>query len=275
MRSFASLRMTVPCRWPLPALAAWSACWAAFVGLGAAGLGPPLAFVAAAGLGAALATRGSTPWRRCFIGAGFPLSLAATGLAGGLPAWAWLAPLAALAWLYPLRAWRDAPLFPTPTGALLGLGRHVGLGTGSRVLDAGCGLGNALVELHRELPGALLSGIEWSRPLSVVCAIRCRFASVRRGDMWREDWSAYDLVFVFQRPESMPRVEAKAACELRPGAWLASLEFPIVNCRPSLQIACADGRSLWLYRMQGSGPRQSGSEGVRMLCRDQRPADTP
>ena len=235
-------------RWPLPALAVWVACWASFLGLGMARVGHVAAFVVAAGIGVALATRGATPWRRVFIGAGFPLSLAATGLAGVLPAWAWLAPLAALAWLYPMHAWRDAPMFPTPAGALRGLGGHVGLPPGSRVLDAGCGLGNALVELRRELPGAVLCGIEWSRPLSVMCALRCRFARVRRGDMWSEDWSAYDLVFVFQRPESMPRVDAKAARELRPGTWLASLEFPIVQRRPSRQIACADGRSLWLYR---------------------------
>ena len=269
VRSFASLGTTVSFRWPLPALAAWVACWAAFVGLGLIGAGRPLAFVAAAGLGAALATRGATPWRRVFIGAGFPLSLAATGLAGGLPAWAWLAPLAALAWFYPPRAWRDAPVFPTPTGALRGLGRHVGLGAGSRVLDAGCGLGSALIELRRELPKSLLSGIEWSRPLSVICRLRCRFASVRRADMWRDDWSGYDLVFVFQRPESMARVDAKAASELRPGAWLASLEFPIDARRCDRQIACADGRSLWLYRMPASALMEVEP------ARDQRPADTP
>jgi hypothetical protein len=47
------------------------------------------------------------------IAAGFPLSLALTG-AAGLPAWAWLVPLALLLLVYPLNAWRDAPLFPTP-----------------------------------------------------------------------------------------------------------------------------------------------------------------
>ena len=57
---------------------------------------------------------GSTPWRRVFIAAGFPLSLAASGLAGAMPAWGWLLPLALLALVYPMNAWRDAPLFPTP-----------------------------------------------------------------------------------------------------------------------------------------------------------------
>ena len=66
--------------------------------------------------------------------------------------------------------------------------------------------------------------------------------------MWDADWSPFDLVYVFQRPESMQRAADKAGRELRPGAWLASLEFEIATCRPSRVFNCADGRPLWLYR---------------------------
>ena len=234
--------------WPLAALLAWGACWAAFAGLRAQGASPAIAFAAGALLGVAFALSGSTPWRRVFIGAGFPLSLAASGAASGLPAWAWLAPLAALILLYPVNAWRDAPMFPTPRGALRGLAAQLALADTARVLDAGCGLGDALVELHREFPRASVAGIEWSWPLRFLCALRCRFASVRRADMWDADWSEFDLVYVFQRPESMQRAAAKADRELRHGAWLASLEFEIASWRPSRVFHCADGRPLWLYR---------------------------
>jgi hypothetical protein len=123
------------------------------------------------------------------------------------------------------------------------------LGDGSRALDAGCGLGDALVELRREYPRTALTGVEWSWPLRLVCALRCRFAQVRRGDMWRVDWSAYDLVYVFQRPESTARAAAKARAELKPGAWLASLEFEVEGWPPTAVFRCADGRPLWLYRL--------------------------
>ncbi|MDE2629013.1 MAG: class I SAM-dependent methyltransferase, partial [Burkholderiales bacterium] len=211
--------------WPLPALLAWALCWALFALL--RGLGAPLVVAMAAGAaaGAALSVIGSTPWRRAFIALGFVLSLAASGLAGAMPAWGWLVPLALLALVYPLNAWRDAPLFPTPNGALLGLARLAPLPQGARVLDAGCGLGDGLRELRREYPGAHLHGLEWSWPLRLICAWRCRFATVRRGDIWAADWSGYAMVYVFQRPESMARAAEKAARELRPGAWLASLEF--------------------------------------------------
>jgi len=234
--------------WPLPGLLAWSACWLIF--LAARHAGAPLAgsAVAAALSGALFAVIATTTWRRVFVAAGFPVSFAAAGLANAVPAWAWLVPMAALAFVYPLHAWRDAPIFPTPEGALRGLGPLLGLVEGARVVDAGCGVGSALVELRREFPDARFTGIEFSRPIAWLCDWRCRFATVRRADMWEADWSAFDLVYLFQRPESMPRAADKAARELRPGAWLASLEFEVDTLRPSSVFVCADARLLWLYR---------------------------
>lgn len=235
--------------WPLPALLAWALGWALF-GLMRSIDAPLFAAIATAvALGAALSVLATTPWRRVFIAAGFPLSLAASGFAGTMPAWGWLLPLALLALVYPLNAWRDAPLFPTPTGALQGLAPLVELQVNARVLDAGCGLGAGLRELHRAYPQAELHGMEWSWPLRWICALRCRFARVRRTDIWAADWSGFDLVYLFQRPESLPRAVEKARRELRPGAWLASLEFDAKEVVPTRVLACEDGRRVWLYQM--------------------------
>ncbi len=188
-------------------------------------------------------------WRRVFMAAGFPLSVALSGsVAGELPAWSWLLPLALLALLYPLKAWRDAPFFPTPRGALRGLSRLAPLAADARVLEAGCGLGHGLRELHAEYPRSRLDGIEWSWPLRLACQWRCRCARVTRGDIWRADWSAYQMVYVFQRPESMPRAVDKASRELKPGAWLASLEFEATELQSDALHRCPDGRPVWLYR---------------------------
>jgi hypothetical protein len=46
----------------------------------------------------------------------------------------------------------------------------------------------------------------------------------------------------------MPRALAKAAHELRPGAWLASLEFEIGTLVPQGVLDDGDGRRVWLYR---------------------------
>jgi SAM-dependent methyltransferase len=242
-------RVGVQAIWPLPALLVWGLAWALFIALRALDAPAVLAVAAAVAAGAACSLIGSTFWRRVFVAAGFPLSLAVSGLAGALPAWGWLLPLMLLALIYPLNAWRDAPLFPTPVGALRGLATLAPLAAGARVLDAGCGLGDGLRELHGAYPHAALHGLEWSWPLRFACAWRCRFARVRRGDIWAADWSAFDLVYLFQRPESMLRAGEKAARELRPEAWLASLEFDVPGLAATRVLECADGRCVWLYRV--------------------------
>jgi hypothetical protein len=240
------LRESIP--WPLPALLTWAGAWGVFVGATWLGAAPWLALALAATLSLLLSIVGTTPWRRVFVAAGFPLSLLASGLAGAVPGWAWLLPLALLALLYPINTWRDAPLFPTPTGGLSGLAALIPLPPQARIVDAGCGLGAGLRELHREYPSARFDGLEWSWPLRLACAWRCRFARVRRADIWAADWSVHDLVYLFQRPESMPRAAAKAARELKAGAWLASLEFEATQLQPQQVLNCADGRRVWLYR---------------------------
>ncbi len=198
--------------------------------------------------------------RWALIGAGFPLSFAATGLAAGLTPWAWLLPLAVLALVYPLRSWTDAPVFPTPRGALAGLARRVPLAPGARVLDAGCGLGDGLRALRRAYPQARMEGVEWSWPLRFLCALRCPWAQVRRGDMWRTDWSGYQLVYLFQRPESMARAAAKAKVEMAPGSWLVSLEFAVPDVLPQAQLRLPGNRVVWIYGMPGDGGARRNTE---------------
>lgn len=232
--------------WPAPALLAWAAAWLLFVALQRAHLPAAWALVLACALGTAASLLGGTWWRRGLIAAGFPLSLALTG-AAGLPAWAWLVPLALLLLVYPLNAWRDAPLFPTPPDALNDLPDAAPLEPGARVLDAGCGLGDGLIALRQAYPLARLEGLEWSRPLRWLCARRCPWARVAQGDLWRADWSGYQLVYLFQRPESMARAWAKACAEMAPGAWLVSLEFPVPGVQPHARQQAPGGRAAWVY----------------------------
>jgi hypothetical protein len=247
--------------WPLPALLTWAAAWAVYLGLRALDAPAVVALPCGAVIGALPALWSPWPlsgWRRCFMALGFPLSLAASGVAVDLPAWAWLLPLGALALLYPLHAWRDAPFFPTPPGALQGLTRLVRLPESACVLEAGCGLGDGLRELHTEFPRARLDGVEWSWPLRIACQWRCGFARITRGDLWKTDWSPYQLVYLFQRPESMPRAVDKATRELAAGAWMASLEFEAVQLEPDACHDCPDGRRVWLYQ-QPFRPRRNAA----------------
>ena len=71
---------------------------------------------------------------------------------------------------------------------------------------------------------------------------------MEQGDIWKADWSGYDLVYLFQRPESMPRAIEKARAELKPGAWLVSLEFEAIGHTPVAKLEGAQGKPVWVYR---------------------------
>ena len=233
--------------WPLPAVLVWAAAWLAFTGLRQ--VGPPLvAVLLACGVGVLGSLLAASWWRRGLIVLGFPLSLALTG-AAMLPAWAWLAPLALLLLVYPLNAWRDAPLFPTPRGALQGLQLAAPLPPGAAVLDAGCGLGDGLLALRAAFPQARLDGLEWSWPLALLCRLRCPWARVRRGDIWAETWAGYQMVYLFQRPESMARAAAKARAEMVPDSWLISLAFEVPGLVACCQLPGFAGQGVWIYRL--------------------------
>ena len=248
-------------RWPWPAVLAWVLAWALDRALRGAGAGAGASIAAASLAGAlpALLARGRR--RRMLAAGGYPAALALRWLAGELPASVWLA-LALLLWLaYPARAWRDAPCFPTPAAALDGLAHRVGLAPRARVLDAGCGAGDALVALRRELPAAALEGLEWSGLWALVARWRCRRigAVVRRADMWNASWAGCALVYLYQRPESMARAYRKAAAELDDGAWLASLEFAVPGRAPDAVLRDGSTRPVYLYRI-GAARQRSTAE---------------
>ncbi len=242
--------------WPLPAVLTWTAGWA--VALACSHIGATAGWDLAAGTAAAtaLSLLNEGRWRRSISALGFPLSallLASQG--AGWAAWAWL--LALLPWVvfYPLRTWRDAPFFPTPASALNGL-ETVVKPAPRRVLDAGCGLGHGLAALRRLWPNATLCGVEWSAPMAWVAARRARGAEVTRGDMWAQNWAELDLVYLFQRPETMDRAWAKACAEMGKGAWLASLEFPVPGIVPHATLDAGVGRPLFVYRVRGGVPKR-------------------
>lgn len=235
--------------WPLPALLAWSSSWLVFVVLVRVGAPEVVGLVVATLWGGVLTTLANTTMRRALVVLGFPLSmLAATG-DFNLPPWGWLALLAVIFFVYPLNAWRDAPLFPTPKHALRLLPDTIDLPHKARILDAGSGMGDGLIALRQAYPRADLNGLEMSWPLRLLSALRCPWARIRQGDIWVADWRSYDLVYMFQRPESMPRAVEKAEAELRNGAWLVSLEFEARDIQPVAVIEGKDGRPVWMYQL--------------------------
>lgn len=240
--------------WPLAPLVWWVAAWLAASASAAAGAPALAALAVGIAVGALGAWRQHGGWRRAIVFAGYPVLALGLALAAAwqLSPWWWTLPLLLLLLVYPVRAWRDAPVFSTSPASIAGLSAAVPLqrqdGQAPAILDGGCGTGAALRALAAEYPHARLVGIERSALLAALCAITARPARVRCGDFWAEDWSAYDMVYLFQRPETMDRAADKAGRELRPGAWLVSLEFPALGLRPHAQLQPRGGRTVWVYR---------------------------
>jgi SAM-dependent methyltransferase len=239
-------------RWPVPALLTWAAAWLVYKLME-----PNLMALAAAMLPAAwMAWRTPGFTRRLLLLSGFPLSLMLLD-ASLWPAWLWLLPAGVLLMLYPVSAWRDAPLFPTHVQALRHLDTYLRLPATAKVLDAGCGLGHGLQALAAQWPQAYLHGIEHSWPLAVLARLRCPQAVIHRGDMWQRSWASFDLVYVFQRPESMDRAWVKACTQMKPGAWLVSLEFEVAGRKPEFSLQRPGERPVWAYRIPGLASAQA------------------
>lgn len=248
--------------WPLPAVLCWLGgllAWQAALWLGAAWW---QAFACAL-LASALGARSCTGrWRRLMAATGGPLALLVLAAPeSGVPPLAWGGAAVLGLLLYPPGAWRDAPWFPTPAGGLAGLAQACAAHPPLAVLDAGCGVGHGLVELRRQFPTAELHGIESSRLLLAMAARRCRWARLQQGDIWQASWAQFQLVYVFQRPESMRRAYDKAMCELPAGGWLASLEFEVPGVEPFARLEpgrrSGQVKPVWLYA-KGSTAAQAG-----------------
>ena len=284
-------------RWPLPAVFAWAGGW--MLMLATSWLGWPAGVALLLGTVPALWFQGWVlpGWRRWVVLGGLPLLTLTTAGVSSVGPGGWLALALLLLALYPLQAWRDAPVFPTPPEALRGLGEVVALNPGAAVLDAGSGLGHGMVALRQAFPLARVRGVESSLLLVMLSRWRLRRAyrrdpdrkldrkldrnpdlgigklssavvppgaalQVLRGDMWAMSWARFDLVYLFQRPESMRRAWDKACSELAAGTWLVSLEFEVPDVEPAGRLTCPDGRFLWIYRLGGQRDSVAG-----LLCR--------
>jgi hypothetical protein len=200
-------------------------------------------------------------WRRWALLGGLPALMLVTAGVSAVGPWGWMGLALILMVLYPLQAWRDAPVFPTPRRALQDLAAHVPLAQDASILDAGSGLGHGLQALCRAYGSARIQGVESSLLLVLLSRWRLRHAGadgrgssglacqVVHGDMWSVAWSGFDLVYVFQRPESMQRAWDKACREMPEGSWLVSLEFEVPGLAPAVQLTCPDGRFVWIYRI--------------------------
>jgi len=128
----------------------------------------------------------------------------------------------------------------------------------------GSGLGHGMQALRLRFPDAQLTGIERSALLALFSRLRLQWLSSARsdgsttvlcGDMWSSSWAEFDAVYLFQRPETMPRAWQKACADMKPGAWFISLAFEVPGKTADITYQGPGQRPVWAYRLPGKRSR--------------------
>jgi hypothetical protein len=115
-------------------------------------------------------------------------------------------------------------------------------------VDLGSGLGGVVRALAKQ--GVDATGVEFSPILAVLSAALCRWfglGRVLRGNMWQQDLSHYDLVYVFLSPVPMSELWQKAQREMKTGSVLVSNSFAVPEVEPDDVWELADGRQTLLF----------------------------
>ena len=238
-----------------PALALAAGCaaqWALCVGASRLGMGPSGGFALGCAAGIwHLRPASALPWSSKALRAGlFPLSYCALAASQGIPSWAWGACAAVGALVFPRLDKASAPLWRSPSELAMGLAAAYSGEEPSpaSALDAGCGLGDAVLSMRAAFPGSKVDGVESAWAPWAIARARCG-EGVELGDLWEKPWGGYGLVYLFLRPEAMGRARAKCADEMEPQSVVASMDFEFEGATPWDAVEVRAGRVLRLYRV--------------------------
>ena len=175
----------------------------------------------------------------------FPLALALTGVPWCPPGPGWCRWLAGAGLPAQCLA-RCAPVSHTDQRLANTAGGPGGtLAPGARVLDAGVAwaMGCVPCAVPTPKPG-------WKAGMELAPAFPVRPAPLGAGapgDMWRTDWSSYQLVSPVPAPGKHGPCRCQGPGRNGAGSWLVSLEFAVPGAAPGATAPAGD-RVVWIYR---------------------------
>ena len=178
----------------------------------------------------------------------------------GLPSWVYLAAFVALVIVFWNSGKDRVPFFLTNKKTAEEILNLIPTDRAIKFIDLGCGTGGLLLRLAAQRPRSHFVGVE-SAPLPFLVA-RVRLAAVGRSnvtlrlaDLWKQDLSAFDMVYGFLSSDPMAKLFAKARAEMPEGSLFVSNTFTPPDFPPDRTIAVADRRKsgLHLWMMPGLG----------------------
>ncbi|MFA5127094.1 MAG: SAM-dependent methyltransferase [Patescibacteria group bacterium] len=127
--------------------------------------------------------------------------------------------------------------------------RLADVGSKEKVYDLGCGDGRLVISASKL--GAEAIGLEISILLYIGAVLRKFFsgskAKIKFGDFWRVDLRQADVVYLFLIPRVYSRLKNKLEKELKPGAKVVVLVWPIPGWQPSVVDKIIGRPTLYLY----------------------------
>jgi cyclopropane fatty-acyl-phospholipid synthase-like methyltransferase len=152
-------------------------------------------------------------------------------------------------WLLLYSMIRGGPYAPTGKSKIDIMLDLVNIKPGEKAVDIGAGDGRIVIALAKK--GAEAHGIEIN-PLLVFLARRKikregleGKAFIHTADMWKQDYSKFDIVTLFMTPHALRGLEKKLQKELRPGARVALNYYTF----PAWKAAKHEG-TVYLYKKQ-------------------------
>ncbi len=145
----------------------------------------------------------------------------------------------------------SAPWLPTRRKDMERVLKLATIAPGEVFYDLGCGDGRLVVEASRagaKAVGLDISLMSYFMSLVRVAAARSR-AKIAFKNLFRQNLSDADIVYLFLTPPAMPKIKNKLESELKKGARVISYAFAI----PGLELVAADQppnrQSIYLYRI--------------------------
>lgn len=131
---------------------------------------------------------------------------------------------------------RGAPYAATDNVTLPLMLTTAKLKKGEKAIDIGSGDGKVVIALAKR--GVEAHGIEFNPVLVWWSRMRIRrlglqkYAIIHWGDMWRHDYSAYDVITIYGIFYIMKRMEKKLRREAKPGARIVTNYFAFPTWKP-------------------------------------------
>lgn len=129
-----------------------------------------------------------------------------------------------------------APWVPTKRKDLKRIVSLVDLQDGQTFVDLGCGTGTTVFAIGKAGKGKAV-GIELSLPLYLYCKVkqfltRAKNVEFRFGNAFKQDWSKFDLLYVFGMDSRMKKIKEKFFSQAKQGARLMSYAFQLEGVQP-------------------------------------------